>query len=68
MELAERRFEVAPAFEREESVVYLVGRTNIYVRVAQWMIVAGYAAAWLGVVWWWQRRKGRLLNSSVLLS
>lgn len=30
------------------------------VQVAMWVVVLGYAAAWLGGMWWWERRQAQV--------
>jgi len=31
-------------------------------RVALWVVVLVYVAMWLGAVWWWRRRKARVMR------
>jgi len=35
-------------------------------RLALWVVVLGYVMAWLAAVWWWQRRKARVVGIDVL--
>ncbi|MCW1926642.1 hypothetical protein OKA05_29080 [Luteolibacter arcticus] len=52
------RFDFPPALSSEAETTETV-RTK-EVEVALWVIVVCHAVAWLGMVLWWQRRKGRV--------
>ena len=55
-----RQFDFCAPYERKNSPIAPVSsdlEDVVTRRVALWVIVAGYVMAWLGAVWWWQRRK-----------
>ncbi|RYD78192.1 MAG: hypothetical protein EOP84_14590 [Verrucomicrobiaceae bacterium] len=42
------------------------GWTTFEFRLRLWFLAASYTAGWLGTLIWWQHRKHRLMNASVL--
>jgi hypothetical protein len=56
-------FEVRQLFSWHSGSAPDIGIAGLVkVEVALWGVVAGYGVMWLGAVWWWQRRKLRVMK------